>query len=210
MKKLIPFNLMPGAWGLKGKTRQIAEAEYYFEGFELEMRLLEINKDEHTSEIYNRKVYDLQRKHNKIDDMTYYRSLADLISDETQRNIAILELDFREGKVKQIDYDKKLATLKGEPWVTVVNMDFSKGNSLQGSFEIDWNEYFVKKLEAEGYVGPTPDNIVNQWFMEVCKNIALEEFDGLGDFTPDSEANLEAVKAWSQEKANPAGRKSYK
>jgi hypothetical protein len=90
-------------------------------------------------------------------------------------------------------------------------MDFSKGNSLEGSFELDWNQPFVDKLTAEGYTGPTPDNIVNQWFMEVCRNVAMEEFDGTGDFTADSEANLETVKRWNSEKESlKNGRKGYK
>ena len=43
MKKKIPFWMLPASWGLKGKTREIAEAEYYFEGQELEEKLAEIN-----------------------------------------------------------------------------------------------------------------------------------------------------------------------
>ena len=43
MKKKIPFWMMPASWGLTGKSRAIAEAEYYFEGDALEEKLLEIN-----------------------------------------------------------------------------------------------------------------------------------------------------------------------
>ena len=42
----LKFGMMPGHWGLKGKTREIAKAEYELEGFELEERLLEIKQDE--------------------------------------------------------------------------------------------------------------------------------------------------------------------
>ena len=44
MKKL-PFWMLPASWGLNGKTRAIAEAEYYFEGKELEEKLAEINAE---------------------------------------------------------------------------------------------------------------------------------------------------------------------
>jgi hypothetical protein len=87
-------------------------------------------------------------------------------------------------------------------------MDFAGKGALEGSFELDWNEQFVEKLKSEGYSGPTPDNIVNQWFMEVCRNVAMEEFDGTGNFTADSEANLDAMKRWSSETL-PAGRKGH-
>lgn len=45
MKKKIPFWMMPASWGLKGKTREIAEAEYYLEGKDLEEKLAEINAE---------------------------------------------------------------------------------------------------------------------------------------------------------------------
>ena len=31
-KLKVPFSMMPASWGLKGKTRAIAEAEYYYVG----------------------------------------------------------------------------------------------------------------------------------------------------------------------------------
>jgi len=42
-KTKLPFRMMPASWGLKGKSRDIAEAEYYYEGDDLEKRLAEIN-----------------------------------------------------------------------------------------------------------------------------------------------------------------------
>lgn len=42
-KTRLPFRMMPASWGLKGKSRAIAEAEYYYEGEDLEKRLAEIN-----------------------------------------------------------------------------------------------------------------------------------------------------------------------
>ena len=41
----LPFRMMPGSWGLRGKTRAIAEAEYYYEGEELAKKLAEIEAD---------------------------------------------------------------------------------------------------------------------------------------------------------------------
>ena len=42
-KTKLPFSMMPASWGLKGKSRAIAEAEYYYEGEELEKVLDEIS-----------------------------------------------------------------------------------------------------------------------------------------------------------------------
>jgi hypothetical protein len=207
----IPFGWMPGSWGLKGRTREIAQAEYELTGFELEEKLLQLKEPDLDDLDYRRRMIELRYKHKKMDEAEYHKALASLIQDEGQRKLALLEIDYREGKLGELEYNKQLATLKGEPWVNVVNMDFTKKSALEGSFELDWNEHFVEKLKTEGYTGPTPDNIVNQWFMELCRNIAMEEFDGTGDFTADSEANLEAVKRWGAESESLGkGRKGYK
>lgn len=207
----LPFGMLPGHWGLAGKTREIAKAEYELTGYELEKALHHIKRDELDPKDFQKKDWTIDLKYGKVNQSRYDRFMISLIEDEKKRNIANLTLDFEEGSVKELDYSKQLATLNDEPWVTVLNMDFTKGSSLEGSFELDWNEPFVKKLEAEGYKGPSPDIIVNQWFMEICRNVAMEEFDGTGDFTADSEANLETFKRWSSEsKIDPKGRKSYK
>src|ERR1700756_452388 len=145
-KKLIPFSALPGSWGLKGKTRDIAQAEYELEGYELAIRLLEIKKDEYSGKEYNRRVIDTNFLYGKITQSEQLRQLAHLIDDETQRKLALLELDFREGKLTDTQYQKESATLRSEPWVTVLNMDFGGTKSLEGSFELDWNSFFVDKL----------------------------------------------------------------
>ena len=37
--------MMPASWGLKGKSRAVAEAEYYYDGEDLEKALAEINSN---------------------------------------------------------------------------------------------------------------------------------------------------------------------
>ena len=206
----MPFGLLPAHWGLAGKTREKMKAEYELTGYDLEQKLLFIDKDEHNALDFEKKYLELKLKHKKISEKEYYRTLADMIIDPKQKELALLELDYKENKIPQLEYEKKSATLRNEPWVSVVHMDFGKVSSLEGSFELDWNEPFVEKLKSEGYQGATPDKIVNIWFMEVCRNVALEEFDGVGNFTPDSEANLETAKRWEQESALPKGRKGYR
>jgi hypothetical protein len=44
-KTKLPFSMMPASWGLKGKSRAIAEAEYYYEGEELEKVLAGLDTD---------------------------------------------------------------------------------------------------------------------------------------------------------------------
>jgi hypothetical protein len=208
-KKLIPFNLMPASWGLRGKSYKIAEAEYYYEGFELENELLNINSLElKESEVLQKKL-DIKKKYNKITDKEYYRELTELITDPIQKELAILELDFKDGKISEIEYDKKSHTIQNKSWHRILKLEFNPKISPEGSFELDWNDLFVKELEEAGYTGHTPDDIVNKWFISICKNVAAEEFGDLNS-GGDSDANFEAAKRWSQEPDMGNGKRSYK
>jgi hypothetical protein len=66
---------------------------------------------------------------------------------------------------------KELATEKKEPWVAVLETHVNKENVRNGFFELDWNEYFVVQLKTAGYTGTTDEEIVDQWFQELCRNV---------------------------------------
>jgi hypothetical protein len=68
-KKKIPFWMLPASWGLNGKTRAIAEAEYYFEGKELEEKLAEIGGN--TPEDKEVAVLAVKLKHEEISQDAY-------------------------------------------------------------------------------------------------------------------------------------------
>jgi hypothetical protein len=74
MKKKLPFWVLPASWGLKGKTRSIAEAEYYFEGKELEETLAEINAE--TPEDKEISVLAVKLKHEEISQDAYDKAVA--------------------------------------------------------------------------------------------------------------------------------------
>lgn len=62
-----------------------------------------------------------------------------------------------------------------EPWVNVVQANIDRNNPKQGYFELEWNPAFVKHLIAHGYYGPSPEDIVDQWFTELCRNISQDQ-----------------------------------
>jgi hypothetical protein len=75
---------------------------------------------------------------------------------------------------------KQLATEAGEPWVTIVSMDVDPNNLGQGAFELDWNAIFVARLVKAGYmIKPTDTDaeIVDRWFQNVCRNVAMETWE---------------------------------
>ena len=132
--------MMPASWGLKGKTRAIAEAEYYYEGDELEEILAEINADS-----------------------------------DGDKELAKLEVQLKNGKIGQYEFDKKVAEIKEEPYVNVLKLDVNPENAQAGFMELDWNDHFVKFLHENGYTGENDEAVVNKWFNDVCRTVLVQE-----------------------------------
>ena len=66
---------------------------------------------------------------------------------------------------------KEIASANKEPWVAVLDTHVNKDNIRNGFFELDWNEYFVLQLKANGYKGDSEEAVVDAWFGELCRNV---------------------------------------
>tara|TARA_B100001057_G_scaffold391566_1_gene399827 strand:+ start:6046 stop:6564 length:519 start_codon:yes stop_codon:yes gene_type:complete len=139
-KKKLPFSMMPASWGLSGKTRAVAEAEYYYDGEELEEVLAEINAE----------------------------------TDE-DKELAKLDVQLKNEKIGQYEYDKAVAELQKRPYVNVLKLDVNPENAKAGYMELDWNDHFVKFLHQNGYTGENDEAVVNKWFNDVCRTVLLQE-----------------------------------
>lgn len=75
---------------------------------------------------------------------------------------------------------KELATDNKEPWVSIISLDVDPENLHQGSFELDWNEFFVARLVKAGYMmkqDDTDNDIVDRWFQNVCRHVVMETYE---------------------------------
>ena len=75
---------------------------------------------------------------------------------------------------------KDLATERGEPYVSILNMDINPDNLHEGSFELDWNSVFVTRLVKAGYMMKKDDTdaeIVDRWFQNVCRHVVMETWE---------------------------------
>ena len=73
--------------------------------------------------------------------------------------------------------EKELATERGEPYVAILSMDVDPEDLNQGAFELDWNEKFIANLIRAGYQGKTDEDLVDQWFQNVCRNVVMETYE---------------------------------
>ena len=85
-------------------------------------------------------------------------------------------------KEKTVTANKKLspkeqATNNGEPYIDILSVEIDPTNPSYGSFEMDWNDHFIKKLRSMGYPGESDEVVVDLWFQSVCRNILTETWE---------------------------------
>lgn len=177
----IPFGLLPASWGLKGKTRQIAEAEYLYDGYELEIELARINNEDPIN--LELEIINIDLKWKKIDEYESDRRRARILlsregkeTDEKSLEAALMDVDLRHGKISPQEYDRKRADLLGEPYMAMPKISWDPADPSKTFFELDYNEAFVRFLEKNGYVG-VEEEIINRWLNDVCASV-LDDMSG--------------------------------
>lgn len=211
-KKLIPFGWLPSAWGLRGKTRERAEAEYYLEGHELATRLVDIEhelgskdhsiakakvdlKFKKTDEYeYDKRMIEIEyagdqkalalelarvhHKHGKITDYEFAVVAAEITLEGDELAIRKLEIDYEAGKIEKIAFEKAVANIKKEPYITILESSFDPKEGMNGLFfEFDWNEHWISLLQSHGYTGFTEEEVVKQWFDDLCRSVIHENME---------------------------------
>lgn len=94
----------------------------------------------------------------------------------TKRAEAKAEAKAEKAKTKVLS-PKDEATAKGQPWVEVLGIEVDEADPGQGAFELDWNDVFITKLVRAGYQGKTDQDLVDNWFKAVCRNVVTETYE---------------------------------
>lgn len=99
---------------------------------------------------------------------------------ELEKTLAKLERDYAAGDMTDNDFHKEVATAKGEAWIGIVDHGFEPEKGINGVFfQFDWNDLWIEELKAAGYMGHSPEQIVEQWFSHLCMTQG-SEFEGTG------------------------------
>lgn len=177
IKRIFPFGLLPGSWGLAGDTRLRAEIEYNWDGIDRERRLAKVG----LTESYDMELVDLKfdLKEKKIDKYGFdiekieLQYLYDKINEE-ERALKILDVRLEHERISKPEYDKERANYLKEPYVEVLSVDVRKEDPSLGAFELDWNDEFVKLLSEHGYTGRSDEEVVNDWFNTICRSVIAQ------------------------------------
>lgn len=132
IKRYISFRMLPASWGLIGKSYDMAEAEYNYDGEDLEREKIKINLkygdiSELQAKLDNLKV---DSKYCKIDDYEYETSYANLVFASSPDDLFYkkLSLELKYGNITEYEYLIK----KAEYSLTGLELDIAKlGIDLQ-------------------------------------------------------------------------------
>jgi len=101
-KTKLPFSMMPASWGLKGKSRAIAEAEYYYEGEDLEKALAEIDAESEDDKVLA--ALDIDLKNERIGRSEYDKRRAEILK-EPYVNVLHMDVNPENAKAGYIELD---------------------------------------------------------------------------------------------------------
>ena len=172
----IPFGWWPASWGLRGKTRLIAEAEYIYDGIDLDYRLAEIDHPSDQNAQGSAKLR-VDLKHGKIDQYQYDlamimrdpQTLA-LTDEEKSRIIAVetLNVELKHGKIDQYQYDSKLLetnTLTDEERLLAsLDVELKHGRIAQQDYERKMADIKEEPWLEMPRVSWDPENSSNTFF----------------------------------------------
>jgi hypothetical protein len=170
----IPFGWLPAAWGLKGKSRELAEAEYYLTGYDLDIAKARI---EHglESPAFTRSVLDIDLAYGKISAYDHDTRLAEIDnSDETALAMAKLDTDLKHNRISAQEHERKRADILNEPFMAMPKISWDPVDPSKTFFELDYNQAFVEWLRSNGYNNVSDEEAINRWLNDVCNSILSE------------------------------------
>jgi hypothetical protein len=165
----IPFSWLPASWGLRGKSREIAQAEYELQGYDLEIKLAQINHGNDPDKL-KQEILDIDLRHKKIDRYAHDLELASVGKEGSDLDLAKLDVDLSHSKITPQEHERKRADIVGEPWIAMPKISWDPTNPSKTYFELDYNPAFINFLKENGYIGSEED-CINKWLNDVCYSV---------------------------------------
>lgn len=147
----IPFNLLPASWGLRGKSREIAEAEYYLSGKELELKLAEIQEDDHVQR--ELRILKIQNKYGELNNLDLALKIVELTeTDQITKQSKILTVKHEHGLISDYDLDVELAKILFEKDSKELSLELLKIDKRHHKIETQEYEKRIADINEEPWV----------------------------------------------------------
>ena len=137
--------------------------------------------DEDLSKKYKLEKNDLDLEYKKIDAYEHDKNQIDIMSAEMKKidvQEDLLKLDLKYNKIDAIEYERRINDLHKNPWAKI-HFNYDENNDPENmQTEIVYNDYFIKKLQSQGYSGKTNDDIIQSWLSQVfASNVEPGDLD---------------------------------
>lgn len=113
-KKLIPFGMLPGHWGLKGETRELARADYLLDGLALAEEKIRIREKHNTSYSATDREVDLAKvrhQYGQLSDKERDLRIIQVTTKGTTARIQELGVRLQYEEITQLQHDIEVAKL---------------------------------------------------------------------------------------------------
>lgn len=112
---------------------------------------------------------EIKLRHNAMTAEDYDILVAKFLPDSEAKSLALLDIEFRMGRIDAREHAKQSATIRKKPWSAMINSHISETDATSVEFEFDWNSYWIDYLRENGFTGYTDEQVVDAWFTAVCK-----------------------------------------
>lgn len=177
-EKLLRFDYRDDREELEKKLLEFRLEQGIITQYMYDIATVEAKFDDLDSNEAQRKLLTVEHFHGNIGTKEFDRRMAEL---DENPELSFLDYQKRYNLITDNEYDKQKAQLLGEPWVAINDVTFDADNPERGAWTLDWNDEMIEFLHANGYAAPTEEQTINMWINDICKGIALEAFDGVGN-----------------------------
>lgn len=170
-KPLIPFGYLPGHWGLRGETRELARIDYELDTvYERDVARAKVLFKH--SDTLNDELLKIDLRHQKITQKEYDLKTVENIADEQVKTRKTLDILLAAGDITQQEYEKEVATNEGLPWFHF-DVDYVSGEL---ELSVDWNSAYIEFLRTMGYGNntDTDDEVIDEYVRDFGRKLSSE------------------------------------
>lgn len=168
-KPIIPFGWLPGHWGLRGDTRELARIDYeHDDQYQRETKKAAIMLNGDT---LRRELMDIDLRHHKIDQRDYDMRMVEFLDDEKQKTLRTLEILRDNDEITELEYEKEVASVECRPWFHF-DVDYVSGEL---ELSVDWNSEYIEFLRSVGYgseSSATEDDVIDEYVRDFGRKLS--------------------------------------
>lgn len=159
---------------IKKKYNSISDLDYRLGVLAIDLHHARITKEEHDDNVMK-----VRLEFDDITEKDYESYKIELLPDGDEKYLAAIEFSYKHGDITITEYEKEIFTIRKEPWI---DLDFKiNPETNEIDFLFDYNEYFIKKLKADGHPGSDEEELIDNFVRDLGRKIATDDYSDNAD-----------------------------